>query len=70
VSSNATDGYYSETWAGRSGALARDLYEKINEIVVGRQPLGFFDQVVREWRDGGGEQARGEFQQEIAAARG
>jgi len=69
LSSNATDGYYSEAWAGRSGALARDLYEKINEIVVGRQPLSYFDQILREWKDGGGDQARAEFQQEIADAR-
>jgi putative aldouronate transport system substrate-binding protein len=70
VSFNPTDGFYSEAYQSRNSALERDLYEKINEIVVGRQPLSYFDQVLREWRDGGGDQIRNEYQREMAAARG
>jgi putative aldouronate transport system substrate-binding protein len=70
VSFNPTDGFYSPTYQSKNPALDRDLAEKINEIVVGRQPLSFFDQVQREWREGGGDQMRTEYQQEIAAARG
>src|SRR6266508_1775786 len=69
VSINPTDGYYSPTYASKWPALQRDLSDKINEIVVGRQPMSAFDQVVREWRDAGGDQIRTEYEKEIAAAR-
>jgi len=62
VSINPTDGYYSATYASKWPALQRDLSDKINEIVVGRQPMSAFDQVVREWRDAGGDQIRTEYQ--------
>jgi len=70
LSVNPTDGYYSPTYASKYPALQRDLSDKINEIVVGRQPLSSWDQVVREYRDNGGDQIRQEYEAEIAAARG
>ena len=69
MSINPTDAYYSVTNAARSASLSRTLVEKINEIVVGREPLSAFDGAVKDWRDGGGDQIRGEFEQAIAAAR-
>jgi putative aldouronate transport system substrate-binding protein len=68
VTSNPTDGYYSPTSASKYPALAADVSDKINQIVVGRQSLSSFDQVVRDFLDGGGNQMRGEFEQQIAAA--
>ncbi|HEY3057730.1 MAG TPA: hypothetical protein VGL99_02020 [Chloroflexota bacterium] len=62
LSINPTDGYYSATYTSKWPAMQRDLSDKINEIVVGRQPMSAFDQVVREWRDGGGDQIRSEYQ--------
>jgi putative aldouronate transport system substrate-binding protein len=70
VAINPTDGYYSPTKDTRFAALQRDLSDKINEIVVGRQPFSNLEQVAREWLDGGGSQMRTEFEREIAAARG
>jgi len=70
VSFNPTDGYYSDTYYSKNPSLERDLYEKINEVVVGRQPLTYFDQIIREWRDAGGDQIRSEYEREIASARG
>jgi putative aldouronate transport system substrate-binding protein len=69
MSINPTDGYYSPTYASKYPALQRDLSDKINEIVVGRQPMSAWEQVVREYRDGGGDQIRTEYEQDIAAAR-
>jgi putative aldouronate transport system substrate-binding protein len=70
VAINPTDGYYSPTKDTRYPALQRDLSDKLNDIVVGRQPFSNLDQVIREWLDGGGSQMRTEFEREIAAARG
>jgi putative aldouronate transport system substrate-binding protein len=69
VSFNPTDGFYSPTYQSKNPALERDMSDKINEIVVGRQPMSYFEQALREWRDGGGDQMRNEYQQEMAAAR-
>jgi len=70
MSINPTDGYYSPTYAGKNAALQQALYEKINDMVVGRQPMSIWDQVVKEWRDNGGDQIRKEYETEIATARG
>ncbi|GAC1324590.1 MAG: extracellular solute-binding protein [Chloroflexota bacterium] len=69
VSINATDGYYSNANASKRPTLDRMLYEQINDIVIGRQPEGYFTEVIKTWRDLGGEQIRTEFQQAIAAAK-
>lgn len=69
MSINPTDAYYSATNAAKSAALSRNLVDSINEIVVGREPLSAFEDAVKDWRDGGGDQIRGEFEQAIAAAR-
>jgi putative aldouronate transport system substrate-binding protein len=66
---NPTDGYYSATKDNKYAGLARDLGDKINEIVVGRQPMSYWDQVVKEYLDGGVSRMRTEFEREIAAAR-
>jgi putative aldouronate transport system substrate-binding protein len=66
---NPVDGYYSPTHASKYPALARDLSDQINEIVVGRQQPGYFDQVVKQFRDNGGDQIRTEFEREIGIAR-
>jgi putative aldouronate transport system substrate-binding protein len=70
VSINPTDGYYSPTYASKYPAIQQGLYEKINDIVVGRQTMSTWDQVVKEWRDNGGDQIRKEYETEIAAAKG
>jgi putative aldouronate transport system substrate-binding protein len=69
LSINPTDGYYSPTKDNKYAVLWRDVGDKINEIVVGRQPLSYWDQVVREFMDGGGGQMKTEFEAELASAR-
>jgi putative aldouronate transport system substrate-binding protein len=70
LSIDPTIGYYSPTYASKQTGLTRDLSDRLNDIVVGRQPLGALDQAIQAWRDGGGEQIRAEFQQAMAAAQG
>jgi putative aldouronate transport system substrate-binding protein len=70
LSINPTDPYYSPTSSSKLPALTRDLVDRLNEIVIGRQPLSAFDQAMKDWQNGGGNQIRTEFEQSIAAARG
>jgi putative aldouronate transport system substrate-binding protein len=70
MSIDPTIGYYSPTNANKLPALTRDLNDKLNDIIVGRQPLAALDQAIGDWRSAGGDQIRTEFQQAIAAASG
>jgi putative aldouronate transport system substrate-binding protein len=70
VAINPTDGHYSPTHDNKYAALQLDLGNKLNDIVVGRQPFSALDQAIKDWLDGGGSQMRTEFEQEIAATRG
>jgi putative aldouronate transport system substrate-binding protein len=70
VAINPTDGYYSPTKDAKYPALLQRLYENLNDVVLGRQPFSYLDQVTKEWLDNGGSQMRTEFEREIAAARG
>ena len=68
LSIDPTIGYYSPTNASKLSGLTRDLSDRLNDIVVGRQPFEAFDQAIKAWRDSGGDQIRTEFEQAIAAA--
>ena len=70
VAFNPTEGYYSPTKDSKYPAIAQKLYENVNDVVLGRQPFSYLDQVTKEWLDNGGEQMRMEFEREIAASRG
>ena len=66
ISLDPTIGYYSPTNAAKLPALTRDISDKLNDIVVGRQPLDALDQLIKDWRAAGGDQIRTEFQQAMA----
>ena len=42
------------------------LIDGITDIVAGRRPLGDFDQLVKDWRNNGGDQIRHEYEQALA----
>jgi putative aldouronate transport system substrate-binding protein len=69
VAMNPTEGYYSPTKDSKYPAIAQRLYENVNDVVLGRQPFSYLDQVAKEWLDNGGNQMRTEFEKEIAASR-
>jgi putative aldouronate transport system substrate-binding protein len=68
LSIDPTIGYYSPTSAAKLTGLTRDLNDKLNDIIVGRQPLTALDQAIADWRAAGGDQIRTEFEQAISAA--
>ena len=70
MSLDPTIGYYSPTSASKLPTLTRDLNDRLNDIIVGRQSLGALDQAIADWRTAGGEQIRTEYQQAIATASG
>jgi len=63
ISLDPTIGYYSATNAAKQPALNRDLSDKLNDIVVRRQPFDALNQMIKDWRAAGGDQIRMEFQQ-------
>ena len=69
VAMNPTEGYYSPTKDSKYPAIAQRLYENVNDVVLGRQPFSYLDQVAKEWLDNGGNQMRTEFEKDIAASR-
>jgi putative aldouronate transport system substrate-binding protein len=70
LSIDPTIGYYSPTYAAKATGLTSDLNSKLNDIIVGRQPLNALDQAISDWRGAGGDQIRTEFEQAMGAAHG
>jgi putative aldouronate transport system substrate-binding protein len=48
--------------------LTNTLNAGLVDIVVGRRQMSDYDQLVKDWQAGGGEQIRKEFQESIAAS--
>jgi putative aldouronate transport system substrate-binding protein len=57
---------YSDTFASKGTALNRLVYEGVGEVVLGRQPMSYVDQVIGNWRSQGGDQMRAEFEKALA----
>ena len=62
-------GLYSETNSTKGALLLQNFNDGLAEIVVGRAPLSNLDGLLRDWRSGGGDQMRLEYQQAYAAAK-
>jgi putative aldouronate transport system substrate-binding protein len=63
-----TWGFYSPTLGSKGVSLNKTMMDGVTEIVAGRRQLSDMDQLVKDWRDGGGEQIRKELMEAIAAA--
>ena len=61
-------GLYSNTNANRGNLLNQAVIDGLTEVVKGTQPMSAFDQVVRDWRNNGGDQIRAEIEQSFAAS--
>jgi putative aldouronate transport system substrate-binding protein len=64
-----TLGLYSATYAAQQALLDQAMTDGVSDIVVGRAPLSNLDGLVRDWRNNGGDKARGEYQDALAAAK-
>jgi len=61
-----TVGLYSVTSAGKGGALTQMVLDGTADMVTGRSQLSNLDQLLKDWRSGGGDQMRAEYQQAYA----
>lgn len=59
-------GHYSETNTDKGQSLTSKVYEYVEDAVTGRRPLTEFKSVVEEWKNGGGDKIRKEFEESIA----
>src|SRR5205814_126929 len=65
--SDPTLGFYSATYSSQQALLDQAMSDGVSDIVVGRVQLSDLDGLVRDWRNNGGDKARGEYQDAIAA---
>ena len=61
-------GLFSETNQYKGPLILTNLATGVTEIALGRRPLTDLDQVVKDWRDAGGDQIRTDLQHGAAAA--
>ena len=66
--SDPTFGQVSTTNFSKGFPLAQGLTDGITDIIVGRRPMTDYDQIVKDWQTNGGEQARKEYSESLAAA--
>ncbi len=65
--SDPTLGYASATFAAKGLALSHTLNDALTDIIAGRRPLADYDQIVKDWQAGGGDQIRKEYQHLLSA---
>jgi putative aldouronate transport system substrate-binding protein len=68
--SDPTFGQVSVTSFSKGFSLMNTLNAGLVDIVVGRRQMSDYDQLVKDWQDGGGEQMRKEYQDAIAGSAG
>ena len=59
-------GTFSQTFAAKGTLLLDGIGGGAQDIIAGRRPIGDFDGLVREWRNGGGTQIKEELAQSYA----
>ncbi|MGI5288998.1 extracellular solute-binding protein [Nonomuraea polychroma] len=55
-------GLFSETQTSKGAQLDKRYTDTLRDIVAGRKPFSAWDETVREWRSGGGDQIKAEYQ--------
>jgi putative aldouronate transport system substrate-binding protein len=64
-----TLGLYSPTYSAQQALLDQAMTDGVSDIVIGRAQLSDLDGLVKDWRNNGGDKARAEYQEAIAAAK-
>jgi putative aldouronate transport system substrate-binding protein len=64
-----TLGLFSPTYSGQKVTLDQAMSDGIADIVIGRSQLSDLDGLLKDWRNNGGDKARGEYQDALAAAK-
>ncbi|MFC7619405.1 hypothetical protein [Microlunatus sp. GCM10028923] len=60
-----TDGLFAESLSGTT-QINQLITDTINDVVLGRKPIGALDEAVTKWRNGGGDKLREEYQEALA----
>ncbi|MBE1489970.1 extracellular solute-binding protein [Plantactinospora soyae] len=60
-----TLGVFSDTWSRKSGQLGTIVNDANHDILSGRKPVSAWDDIVKQWRNTGGDQCRTEFEDGI-----
>lgn len=55
-------GTYSPTLASKGAVLNQKMTDGVNAIIFGRADVSTLDQLVKDWKSGGGDQIRGEYE--------
>jgi putative aldouronate transport system substrate-binding protein len=63
-----TWGLYSPTLGAKGPVINRAVIDELTGIIANRRPIAEYDQVIKDWRDNGGEQIRKELQDALAAS--
>jgi putative aldouronate transport system substrate-binding protein len=66
---NPSIGLWSPTDASQGPVLWQKIGDGITDIIKARRPMSDFDQLVKDWRDGGGDQIKAEYEKDFAASK-
>ncbi|QFU89113.1 extracellular solute-binding protein [Amycolatopsis sp. YIM 10] len=58
---------FSDTWSRKQGQLGTMINDAQNDIMSGRKPVSYWDEVLTQWRSTGGDKVRTEFEEALAA---
>jgi putative aldouronate transport system substrate-binding protein len=64
-----TVGFVSPTAVRQGAVVTQTFQDGIRDIIVGRRPIGEYDQLVKDWQTSAGDTIRKEFQDALAAAK-
>jgi putative aldouronate transport system substrate-binding protein len=64
-----TVGLYSNANATRGASLTQAMTDGVNQILFGRNDVSSLDDLVKQWRSGGGDQIRSEYEDAFAKSR-
>jgi putative aldouronate transport system substrate-binding protein len=67
--SDPTGTLYSSVAGAKTPSLNQKMADGMTAIITGRQPLSDWDQLVKEWRRGGGDEVRVDYEKAYAAVR-
>jgi putative aldouronate transport system substrate-binding protein len=65
-----TGALYSAVAGAKTPSLNQRMSDGMTAIISGRQPLSDWEQMVKDWRSGGGDEVRGDYEKALAAAKG
>jgi putative aldouronate transport system substrate-binding protein len=66
---NPTVGLYSPTDGSKGVTLRTTFTDRLKDILFGRQPVSAYDDLVKEWRSGGGDTIRAEYEKAFQEAK-